>query len=76
LLERIPEVQQFPRVTVESDELLNFDRPQELKSLSQKFAARLARCAEVTVRAKARLVPKGIGRIACLQTAPRHYDCQ
>src|SRR5256885_4796969 len=42
LLERIPEVQQFARVTVESDELLNFDQPQELKSLSQKFAARLS----------------------------------
>jgi L-asparaginase len=41
LLDRIPEVQQFARVTVESDELLNFDQPQELKSLSQKFAARL-----------------------------------
>src|SRR5215475_11530732 len=27
LLERIPEVQQFARVTVESDELLNFDQP-------------------------------------------------
>lgn len=42
LLDRIPEVQQFARVTVESDELLNFDQPQELKSLSQKFAARLS----------------------------------
>ena len=42
LIERIPEVQQFARVTVESDELLNFDQPQELKSLSQKFAARLS----------------------------------
>jgi len=41
LLDRIPEVQQFARVTVESDELLNFDQPEELKSLSQKFAARL-----------------------------------
>ena len=42
LLDRIPEVQQFARVTVESDELLNFDKPEELKSLSQKFAARLS----------------------------------
>src|SRR6266481_9270132 len=42
LIERIPEVQQFARVTVESDELLNFDQPQELKSLSQKFAARVS----------------------------------
>jgi len=41
LLERIPEVQQFARVTVESDELLNFDQPQELKSLSERFSARL-----------------------------------
>jgi len=42
LLNRIPEVQQFARVTVESDELLNFDQPDELKSLSQKFASRLS----------------------------------
>jgi L-asparaginase len=42
LIERIPEVLQFARVTVESDELLNFDQPQELKSLSQKFTARLS----------------------------------
>ena len=42
LIERIPEVQQFARVTVESDELLNFDQPQELRSLSQKFTARLS----------------------------------
>ena len=41
LLERIPEVAQFARVTVESDELLNFDQPDDLKSLSLKFAARL-----------------------------------
>jgi L-asparaginase/Glu-tRNA(Gln) amidotransferase subunit D len=41
LLERIPEVQQFARVTVESDELLNFDQPQELKSLSERFSSRL-----------------------------------
>jgi len=41
LLERIPEVQQFARVTVESDELFNFDKPEELKSLSLKFGARL-----------------------------------
>lgn len=42
MVERIPEVQKFARVTVESDELLNFDTPQELKSLSQKMSARLA----------------------------------
>src|SRR5436309_4892597 len=42
LVERIPEVQQFARVTVDSDELLNFDKPEELKSLSERFAARLA----------------------------------
>jgi L-asparaginase len=42
LIDRIPEVQQFARVTVESDELLNFDQPQELKNLSEKFAARLS----------------------------------
>ena len=41
LLERIPEVQQFARVTVEPDEFLNFDQPQELKSLSERFSARL-----------------------------------
>jgi L-asparaginase len=41
LLDRIPEVQQFARVSVESDELLNFDQPDELKSLSLKFSARL-----------------------------------
>ena len=41
LLERIPEVGQFARVSVESDELLEFDQPQQLKSLSRKFAARL-----------------------------------
>ena len=42
LLDRIPEVQQFARVTVESDELLNFDQPQELKKLSEQFSARLS----------------------------------
>jgi L-asparaginase len=42
LLARIPEVQQFAHVTVESDELFNFDQPEELKGLSQKFAARLS----------------------------------
>src|SRR5437763_8266368 len=41
MLERIPEVQQFARVTVESDELLNFDTPEQLKTLSQKFSTRL-----------------------------------
>jgi L-asparaginase len=42
LLERIPEVQQFAHVTVESDEFLTFDQPEELKSLGQKFSARLS----------------------------------
>ncbi len=42
MLERIPEVQKFARVTVESDELMNFDKPEELKDLALKMAARLA----------------------------------
>ena len=42
LLDRIPEVQQFARVTVKVDELLNFDQPQELKRLSERFSARLS----------------------------------
>src|SRR5215213_7577047 len=32
LIELIPEVQQFARVTVESDEFIQFDSPTELKS--------------------------------------------
>jgi L-asparaginase len=41
LLDRVPEVQQFARVTVEPDEFLNFDQPQELKGLSERFSRRL-----------------------------------
>src|SRR5713101_7484616 len=41
LIERIPEVQQFARVTVESDEFIQFDQPKELKDLSQRIGARL-----------------------------------
>jgi L-asparaginase len=41
LIERIPEVQQFARVTVESDEFIQFDLPKELKNLSQRISARL-----------------------------------
>ena len=41
LIERIPEVQQFARVTVESDEFIQFDTPKELKDLSQRISARL-----------------------------------
>ena len=41
LIERIPEVQQFARVTVESDEFIQFDQPKELKDLSQRISARL-----------------------------------
>jgi len=41
LIERIPEVQQFARVTVESDEFIQFDTPKELKELSQRISARL-----------------------------------
>lgn len=41
LIERIPEVQQFARVTVESDEFIQFDQPKELKELSQRISVRL-----------------------------------
>src|SRR5262245_45571505 len=41
LIARIPEVQQFARVTVESDEFLPFDQPQQLKDLSLRIDARL-----------------------------------
>ena len=41
LIARIPEVQQFARVTVESDEFLPFDQPQQLKELSLRIDARL-----------------------------------
>lgn len=42
MLERIPEIQKFARVTVESDEFIAFDKPQELKELSLRIGARLA----------------------------------
>ena len=42
MIERIPEVQKFARVTVESDELMPFDQPQELKTLASLMSARLA----------------------------------
>src|SRR5437016_7311925 len=41
LIARIPEVQQFARVTVESDEFLPFDQPQQLKDLSLRIDTRL-----------------------------------
>src|SRR5215475_3173829 len=41
LIERIPEVQQFARVSVESDEFLPYDQPQQLKDLALKIDARL-----------------------------------
>jgi L-asparaginase len=41
MIERIPEVQQFARVTVESDEFLPYDNAQQLKDLAQKVDARL-----------------------------------
>src|SRR6266481_3525253 len=42
MIERIPEVQKFARVTVESDEFIPYDQPQELKALSLQMSARLA----------------------------------
>ena len=42
LIERIPEVQQFARVTVESDEFIPYDSPQQLKDLGLKIDARLS----------------------------------
>src|SRR5262252_1375417 len=42
MLERIPEVQKFARVTVESDEFIPYDQPHELKALSLQMSARLA----------------------------------
>jgi L-asparaginase len=41
LLEKIPEVRQFARMTVESDELLAFDQPADLKKLALMIDARL-----------------------------------
>ena len=37
LIERIPEVQKFARVSVESDEFIPYDQPQELKALSLRM---------------------------------------
>jgi len=42
LIERIPEVQKFARVSVESDEFIPYDQPQELKALSLRMTGRLA----------------------------------
>jgi L-asparaginase len=42
MIERIPEVLKFARVTVESDEFIPFDKPQELKELSLRISTRLA----------------------------------
>src|SRR4051812_23668096 len=42
LIERIPEVQKFARVSVESDEFIPYDQPQELKALSLRMTTRLA----------------------------------
>ncbi|PWT85469.1 MAG: L-asparaginase [Proteobacteria bacterium] len=42
MVERIPEVQKFARVTVESDEFIPYDAPQELKALASMMTARLA----------------------------------
>jgi L-asparaginase len=42
LIERIPEVQKFARVSVESDEFIPYDQPQELKQLSLRMTGRLA----------------------------------
>src|SRR5215467_10335121 len=42
MVERIPEVQKFARVTVESDELIPYDQPKELKALASTMNARLA----------------------------------
>jgi L-asparaginase len=41
LVERIPEVQQFARVSVESDEFLPCDQPENLKNLGMMVDARL-----------------------------------
>src|SRR5947208_15221103 len=42
MIERIPEVQQFARVSVESDEFMPYDQPKELKELSLRISTRLA----------------------------------
>src|SRR3954453_11385290 len=40
LIERIPEVQQFARVSVEPEDFLPYDQPSELKSLALRIDAR------------------------------------
>ena len=40
MLEKIPEVQQFARVTVESDEFIPYDNAEQLKALSLRMDAR------------------------------------
>jgi L-asparaginase len=42
MIERIPEVQKFARVTVESDEFIPYDQTGELKALSLRMSGRLA----------------------------------
>ena len=42
MIERIPEVQKFARVSVESDEFIPYDQPKELKELSLRISGRLA----------------------------------
>jgi len=41
LVERIPELAQFARVTVEGEDFIPYDQPQQLKDLSLRIAARL-----------------------------------
>src|SRR5260370_19537945 len=60
LIERIPEVQQFARVTVESDELLNFDQPQELASWVMRMRTRS--CSTEHRRASTRRSPSSTSR--------------
>jgi hypothetical protein len=56
LIKRIPEVQQFARVSVEADQYLPYDQPQELKALSLRISARLK--------------DPDILRVSCSRTAP------
>jgi L-asparaginase len=42
LIERIPELQQFARLSAESGPALPYDQPEQLKALSLKMAERLA----------------------------------
>ena len=41
LIERLPEVQQFARVSVEAEDVIPYDQPNELKALSLRFTAHL-----------------------------------